>query len=45
MRTHASPTLDAPYRLLANLTEFEKFLSGNGALYDRMLNKTSLSAA
>ena len=35
MSSDTSPTLDAPYRSLANPTEFENFLSGNGALADR----------
>ena len=35
MSPDVSPTLDAPYRSLANPTEFENFLSGNGALADR----------
>ena len=35
MSSDVSPTLDAPYRSLTNPTEFENFLSRNGALADR----------
>jgi hypothetical protein len=35
MSTASTPTLQSSYRSLANPTEFEDFLSGNGALSER----------